>query len=575
MVSRCGAWVMVFNGEIYNFREIRVQLEPLGHTFVGTGDSEVILAAFAEWGLDALSRFIGMFAIALWHKPTRQLHLIRDRLGVKPLYYRWDGRVLCFGSELRALRTFAGWPVDIDTDALNDYLRYNYINDPRTIYRQVFKLPPAHRLVLHERGEVELVRYWNVLEHVGKRRDIGEADLTDELEALMIDAFKYRMVSDVPVGVFLSGGVDSSVVAALLQKHANQQIKTFTIGFDDPKYDESSFAGDVARHIGTDHHCRVLKVDDAKRLLPKWADLYDEPFGDESGIPTYMVSQIAAEQVKVVLSADGGDELFSGYNGYTAILSQWGRIRAIPLPLRALTAKVVNGLGAAKMESYMEARANTTFGRLTGSAFSKLARFGARVGALGVGDLFDRALAHFGREELARLTGRQVVTRALADAYPGVEGEQLCLWDLHNYLPGDILTKVDRATMAVSIEGREPLLDHRLVEFAFSLPFSMRRGALGPKHLLKKVLYRHVPRSLVERPKRGFAVPVKHWLATDLRPFVDEHLAPDRIARQGIFEPTMIRDYVRRLHAGDAGVRQRVWLLLAFQMWHERWMSAK
>lgn len=575
MVSRCGTWVMVFNGEIYNFKEIRARLEPLGHTFSGTGDSEVILAAFAEWGLDAVSRFIGMFAIALWHRPTRQLHLIRDRLGVKPLYYRWDGRVLCFGSELRALRAFAGWPAEIDTDALNDYLRYSYINDPRTIYRQVFKLPPAHRLVLDESGEVELFRYWNVLEHVGRRRDVGESELTEELEALMIDAFNYRLVSDVPVGVFLSGGVDSSVVAALLQKHANQQIKTFTIGFDDPEYDESSFAGDVARHIGTDHHCRILRVDDAKRLLPKWADLYDEPFGDESGIPTYMVSQVAADQVKVVLSADGGDELFSGYDGYTAMLSQWGRIKGIPLPFRDLTATVVNGLGAAKIEAYLGGRADTAFGRAVGPAFTKVARLGARVGARGVGDLFDRALAHFGREELARLTGRQVVTRALADGYPGVEGEQLCLWDLHNYLPGDILAKVDRATMAVSIEGREPLLDHRLVEFAFSLPFSMRRGVLGPKHLLKKILYRHVPRSMVERPKRGFAVPVKDWLATDLRPFVDEHLAPDRLARQGFFDPTMIRDYMRRLHAGDPGVRQRVWLLLAFQMWHERWMSAK
>ena len=219
MMSRCGAWVMVFNGEIYNFKEIRAQLEPLGHRFSGTGDSEVILAAFSQWGADAVTRFIGMFAIALWHKPTRRLHLLRDRLGVKPLFYRWDGHVLCFGSELRALRAFSGWPVEIDADALSDYLRYKYINDPRAIYKQVFKLPPAHRLVLDENGQVELHRYWNVLDHVGRRQARGEAELADELEALMIDAFKYRMVSDVPVGVFLSGGVDSSVVAAILQKH--------------------------------------------------------------------------------------------------------------------------------------------------------------------------------------------------------------------------------------------------------------------------------------------------------------------------------------------------------------------
>jgi asparagine synthase (glutamine-hydrolysing) len=572
MVSRCGAWVMVFNGEIYNFKEIRAQLEPLGHHFSGTGDSEVILAAFSQWGPDAVTRFIGMFAIALWHKPTRRLHLLRDRLGVKPLFYRWDGHVLCFGSELRALRAFSGWPVEIDADALNDYLRYKYINDPRAIYKQVFKLPPAHRLVLDESGQVELHRYWNVLDHVGRRQARGEAELADELEALMIDAFKYRMVSDVPVGVFLSGGVDSSVVAAILQKHGGQQIKTFTIGFDDPRYDESGYAAEVARHLGTDHHSRILRVDDAKQLLPRWGDLYDEPFGDESGIPTLMVSQVAAEQVKVVLSADGGDELFSGYDGYTAMLSQWGRIKSIPQPLRDLTAAAVKGLGSAQLDAFFAARSNTALGQTAGPAFSKLARFGSRVGSHDVGELFDNALAHFGREELAKLTGRPAALRTLADEYPGADGEKLCLWDLHNYMPGDILTKVDRATMAVSIEGREPLIDHRLVEFAFSLPFDMRRGALGAKHLLKKVLYRHVPRSMVERPKRGFAVPVKQWLAGDLRPFVDEHLAPDRIARQGLFDSVMVGEYVKRLHAGDVSVRQRVWLLLAFQMWYQRWM---
>jgi asparagine synthase (glutamine-hydrolysing) len=575
MVSRCEAWVMVFNGEIYNFKELRAQLEPLGHHFSGTGDSEVILAAFSQWGPDAVTRFIGMFAIALWHRPTRRLHLLRDRLGVKPLFYRWDGRVLCFGSELRALRAFSGWPVEIDADALNDYLRYNYINDPRAIYKQVFKLPPAHRLVLDENGQVELHRYWNALDHVGRRKDRGEAELADELEALMIDAFKYRMVSDVPVGVFLSGGVDSSMVAAILQKHGGQQIKTFTIGFDDPKYDESGYAGEVARHLGTDHHSRILSVEDAKRLLPRWGELYDEPFGDESGIPTLMVSQVAAEHVKVVLSADGGDELFSGYNGHTTMLWQWGRIKGIPQPLRDLAAAAVNGLGAAQLEAFFAARSSTPLGRVASPAFSKLARVGARVGSHGVGELYDSALAHFGRDELAKLTGRPAVLRTFADEYPGVEGEKLCLWDLHNYMPGDILTKVDRATMAVSIEGREPLIDHRLVEFAFSLPFEMRRGALGTKHLLKKVLYRYVPRSMVERPKRGFAVPVKQWLAADLRPLVDEHLTPDRIARQGLFDSGMVRQYLKRLDAGDPSVRQRVWLLLAFQMWYQRWMVVK
>jgi asparagine synthase (glutamine-hydrolysing) len=573
MVSACGNWVMVFNGEVYNFKEIRAQLEPLGHRFAGTGDSEVILAAFAQWGPGAVSRFIGMFAIALWDRRRRELHLIRDRLGVKPLYYHWDGRVLFFGSELKALRAFGGWEARIDPEALNDYLRYQYVNDPRTIYRNAFKLPPAHRLVLDRHGRLQTQRYWSVLDQAGRRQGQGEEELVEELEALMIDAFKYRMIADVPVGVFLSGGVDSSVLAAVLQKHGGQQLKTFTIGFDEPRYDESPFAGAVAAHLGTEHHCRILNERHAKQLLPRWGELYDEPFADASGIATLMVSEVAAEKVKVVLSADGGDELFSGYERHTAMLSQWCSIKEVPQRLRDFAAAAVNGFGAPKLATYFAARSGAGVGGMVAPVFSNVAKFGARVDARGVGELYDRALGRFAREELARLTGRSAPTRELADRYPGLDGEKLCLWELHNYMPGDVLVKVDRATMAASIEGREPLIDHRLVEFAFSLPFGLRRGALGAKHLLKKVLYRYVPRSLVERPKRGFAVPVQRWLASDLRGFVAEHLEPRRIAQQGLLDPRMVSGYVKRLDAGDASVRERVWLLVAFQMWYQRWMA--
>jgi asparagine synthase (glutamine-hydrolysing) len=382
------------------------------------------------------------------------------------------------------------------------------------------------------------------------------------------------MIADVPVGVFLSGGVDSSVVAAILQKHGGRQIKTYTIGFDVPQYDESPYAAEVARHLGTEHHSRLCKVDDAKRLLPRWGELYDEPFGDESGLPTLMVSQAAAEQVKVVLSADGGDELFSGYNGYTTMLEQWDRIKNLPQGLRSLSAAVINGSGTSALGEYLASQPHPLPQRLHAGLFSQLSRLGQRVGARGIGELFDEALGHFTRDELGELCGPHAPLRESADAYPGSDGEKLCLWDLHHYLPGDVLTKVDRATMAVSIEGREPLLDHRLVEFAFSLPFEMRRGPLGGKHLLKKVLYRHVPRQLVERPKRGFGVPVKQWLAGDLGYLVDEHLEAGFIRRQGLFEPSMVQSYVKRLRAGDASVRQRVWLLVAFQMWYSRWMPA-
>ncbi len=572
MASACGDWVMVFNGEVYNFRQIRAQLEPLGHRFAGSGDSEVILAAFAQWGTEAVSRFIGMFAIALWHKPSRKLHLIRDRLGVKPLYYRWDAGVLCFASELKALRAFSGWSAELDGDAVSDYLRYRYISDPRAIYRQVYKLPPAHRLTLDQHGRLALQRYWSVLDHAGRRNGRAEAEVAEELEALMSDAFGYRMIADVPVGVFLSGGADSSLVSALLQKRGGEPLKTFTIGFDDPRYDESPFAGAVARHLGTEHHCRILKAADAQRVLPRWGELYDEPFGDPSGIATLLVAQHAAEKVKVVLSADGGDELFSGYSSHAAMLSQWRWMRDIPQGLRDLAAAALDGFGAAGIDSFIAARSAAGVAQLAAPVFSRVAKFGARIGARGPGELFDTAIAKFSRRELARLTGRTSPTRSLADEYPGLEGEKLCLWDLHHYLPGDVLTKVDRATMAVSIEGREPLLDHRLVEFAFSLPFGMRRGPLGAKHLLKKVLYRHLPRALMERPKHGFAVPVREWLAGDLRRLVRELLDPARIAAQGVFDPKAVREYRKRFDAGDRSVRERVWLLVAFQLWHQRWM---
>jgi asparagine synthase (glutamine-hydrolysing) len=368
--------------------------------------------------------------------------------------------------------------------------------------------------------------------------------------------------------VFLSGGVDSSVVAAILQKHGGQQIKTYTIGFDVPQYDESGYAAEVARHLGTEHHERQLRVDDAKALLPSWGELFDEPFGDSSGLPTLMVSRAAAEQVKVVLSADGGDELFSGYNNYATILEQWDRVKALPQGLRSLSADVLRGMGLPALARHLGA------GNALGSTVNRVAHIAGRIDVRSAGELFDLGLAQFPADELQRLTGRAPVQRGLAEVFPGEPGEQLCLWDLHHYLPGDVLTKVDRATMACSIEGREPLLDHRLVEFAVSLPFDMRRGALGPKHLLKKVLYRHVPRELVERPKRGFAVPIRRWLAGDLAPLVDEHLDPRAITAQGLFDPELVQDYVKRLRRGDAAVAQRVWLLLAFQLWHRRWMSA-
>ena len=576
MESSCGQWVMVFNGEVYNFRDIRAELAPFGHQFHGSGDSEVILAAVVQWGLAAVSRFIGMFAIALWHKPTGELHLVRDRLGVKPLYYSWDGRALAFGSELKAIRAFRAVPSSIDKQSMVDYFRYSYIAHPRTIYNQVFQLQPAHRLCLKQTGEPVVSRYWNVADQSVDRSHRSESDLEEELESLMVSAFKYRMIADVPVGVFLSGGIDSSLVAALLQKHSTQQIRTFTIGFHEQEFNEAPFAEAVARHIGTDHTTRILDSSEAMRMLPTWGDLYDEPFGDSSGLPTLLVSRVAAEEVKVVLSADGGDEMFSGYGGHTAMLAQMGKLAGIPLGVRRAANTMLSAVPWRAADDRLAAMQwpGELNHKLREAVTIRFDKINERLSSANVGEIYDSALARFNDAELQRLLGVDPQkSREHCGVFAGNDGEKLCLWDLHNYLPADVLTKVDRATMAVSIEGREPLLDHRLVEFAFSLPFDLRRGALGTKHLLRKVLYRHVPQALIDRPKRGFAVPVRKWLSGEMKGLLDQYLNPALVSQQGLLNPKEVALILKRFRAGDVLSTDKVWLLLAFQMWHERWVA--
>jgi asparagine synthase (glutamine-hydrolysing) len=575
MHSADGRWTMVYNGEVYNFRDLRRELEALGHRFAGTGDSEVILGAFAQWGPQAVERFVGMFAIALWHRPSRCLHLLRDRLGVKPLYYAFDGKRLVFGSELKAIRALDAERFAVDRAALADFLRYGYIAQPRTIYEGVFKLPAAHRLVLSDDGALALHRYWSACDAVGAAATRSEEQLADELEALMIDAFRLRLIADVPVGVFLSGGIDSSAVAALLQRHGGERIQTFTIGFDEAAFDESQAARRVAEHLGTEHHARRLDARETQRLLPHWGELYDEPFGDASGLPTLLVSRLAAERVKVVLSADGGDELFSGYASYATALERQARLEAMPVTLRRAAGGVTGALRVSQLDEWLSALPwlGETGHRVRTVTSNKLRRIDERVGARSIGQLFDQGMSCFSGGELAKLVGHGAPTRTLADAYPGEPGEKIALWDLHHYMAEDILTKVDRATMATSIEGREPLIDHRLVEFAMALPFALKRGALGSKHLLRKVLYRHVPRALVDRPKQGFGVPIARWLRGELAHLLDDYLAPANVAAHGLLDAELVRGYVGRFRRGDPSVAQKVWLLLAFQMWQRRWAA--
>ena len=578
MHSHDGSVSMVFNGEVYNFAAIRGELESLGHRFRSSGDSEVILAAFWQWGVSCVDRFIGMFAIAFWDERTRRLILLRDRMGVKPLYYAFDGNVLWFGSELKALRAHSAWKPEIDSAALGEYLQYGYVSAPRAIYKHVHKVLPGHWLELGELGEPVQHRYWTPPRDEDPV-DLPEAELERQLEHLLIDAFRYRMISDVPLGVFLSGGIDSSLVAAILKVHGGGELRTFTIGFDDPRFDESARAREVARHLGTRHTERILTGRDMRDVLTHWADLFDEPFGDSSGVPTYLVSQLAREHVKVALSADGGDELFHGYNHYGLCIERERALSRVPVAARRMMSASLRSLGAggvADLASRMPMPGSMRHLARRGVG-ERLDKLGALLPDLDRNTLYDFSLTSWAPWEIGALTGAAPVPRERIASGAGSFAEQMPYQDLRFFLPDDILVKVDRTTMATGLEGREPLLDHRLVEFALRLPMKLRRGPLGTKHLIRKVLYKYVPRELLERPKQGFGVPLSAWLRGDLAPLVSEYLSPRRIKDGGIFDPSIVARTVANFREGgpanDRLDMQKMWFLLSFEMWRDKWMA--
>ena len=570
MVSDNGRYVLVFNGEVYNFRAIRKELEGKGFCFHGSGDSEVVLAAFQAWGADCVHRFIGMFAFAVWDEKEQRMSLFRDRVGVKPLYYGWDGKVLWFGSELKALLAFGHWTPEINRRALGEFFQYGYIAAPRSIYRQVSKLLPGHWLeISRQKPEPVIHQYWSVLDAVAQGPlQAGEEELTDQLEELLISAFKYRMVADVPVGVFLSGGIDSSVVAAILQKHSGQQIHTFTIGFQENAYNESAWAKKVADHIGAHHTELILEQDAAEAILPKLAHIYDEPFGDDSAIPTYMVSSMAKQQVKVALSADGGDELFGGYTSYALNPGRLKAIAAKPYWLRLLAGK---GLSCMPMLALARFVGVTSImgSELPSKLLRKMIKLQSVFPDASPSAVYRASQAYFMFSEIDQLMGGYEDPCQPVEIYAGSFQEQMMQWDFQHYLPDDIMTKVDRAAMGVSLEGREPLLDHRLIEFAFRLPLHLRIGVLGQKHLLRKVLYRYVPQKLIDRPKQGFAIPKNRWMR---RNNADNYhgLIRDTRAMEGFLDMELVNRELL-LHRRTGANENRVWLFYVFAMWLRQW----
>ena len=561
MQSGDGRHVVMFNGEIYNHGEIRARLESLGHSFIGRSDTEVILHAVREWGSSAVEQFIGMFAIALWDNKEQTLELIRDRLGVKPLYFGWHDGALCFASELKALRAFGHWSPTIDHQPLGEFLQYGYISEDRSIYEGVRKLQPGHRLRLTRGQKPVIQRYWSVLDPNAAGVSGSDRAIEEELEALLINAARYRMVSDVPVGVYLSGGIDSSLVTAILAKHHDQPIRTFTIGYREGSHDESQWARRVAQHCGTIHTEYTLEAPEGLEIARQWGSLFDEPFGDSSGIPTLLVSRLASRDVKVVLSADGGDELFSGYNVYGGVLDRLEKLRRVPAPMRAMAARMISIATAIGLP-----------GGIRGDMAHRVTRIQSMLDEPTIGRLFELDRSFWTPQDISQLIGGYESPRSLADTFPGIDAEKISLWDMRHYLPEDILTKVDRMTMAASIEGREPLLDHRLAELAFRLPQHLKRGALGPKHILKSILHRYVPRKLLDRRKHGFGIPLDSWLRNELKELAMDYLSESHIRASGIFDWKMVSQLTEEFYRGNRRLKSPLWSILAFEMWRESWL---
>jgi asparagine synthase (glutamine-hydrolysing) len=540
-------WI-TYNGEVYNFRELRNELEGAGFRFRSRTDSEVILKAYERWGSECVQRFVGMFAFAIWDRRRASLFLVRDRLGIKPLYYLQGRDEIAFASELKALRLYPAFDASIDRMALGQFLRFQYVPSPASIYRAVRKLPPGHWLEWRD-GSTRVERYWDPI-RLAQEEEFREPEeeIGERFEALLSEAVRYRMISDVPLGAFLSGGVDSSTIVSLMQENTGTPVRTFTIGFETPQFDESSEARAVARHLGTVHHEQICTTRDAIDLIPILPRHFDEPFGDSSAIPTMLVSRFARGHVTVVLSGDGGDELFWGYNRYQAY-QRLDRLMRAPAWIRHLVA------GSLSLAPDRRARHAAEWLRMPQEEHDHYLRF--------VSGLSPRDVVRLSGVAAEPPVLYEDARRRLGESRP----DAVSVRDLVSYLPEDILTKVDRASMAFSLEARVPLLDHRLVEFSLRLPLALKYRNGRSKYLLRRSLYRRVPPPLIERSKKGFAVPLARWFAGELRDSLRSVLSPGEISRAGLVDPDAVRDLLGK-NLRNVGRRpDAIWSLYVLHLW--------
>jgi asparagine synthase (glutamine-hydrolysing) len=550
-------WV-VYNGEIYNFKNVRSILEQRGHIFKTQTDTEIIVHAYEEYGVDCVQHFNGMFAIALWDARQHRLFLARDRLGIKPLYYWSDRPRLVFASELKALVLHPDVPRQINFAALDLFLTLEYIPAPHTIYEDIYKLLPGHTITV-ERGEIKVSQYWDVPHHP---IDLNEAECTEALSSLIDDAVRIRLISDVPLGAFLSGGIDSSTIVGYMTQHMSEPVQTFSIGFEDDTYDEVPYANAVAKHFGTNHHVEVLNPDIAT-LVEKLVPHHDEPFADTSIFPTYLVSQIASRNVKVVLSGDGGDELFAGYDTYVAekLNHYYGRLpgalrqRVLPkivdwLPPQPAKKGLINKIKRMVEGGALDPSLQHTRWMIFLNSAEKTLLYKADLRAT----LNDQVTAEYLGGYFAK-----------ANAFGSLAQQQYV--DIKSYLPEDILTKVDRMSMAVSLEARVPLLDYRIVEFAMNLPHHMKLNGSRTKSILRNAVRDLVPEIVLEKPKQGFSIPMKHWLRSSLKPMMLDLLSKDSLNKHGYFDHQVVATWIQEHLDGRTNHSHRLWALMVFEMW--------
>jgi asparagine synthase (glutamine-hydrolysing) len=582
MVSADGRYVIIFNGETYNFGEIRPELEARGVVFRGTSDTEVMVEAICAWGIEAaLKRFNGMLGLTVWDRRERTLTLARDRLGIKPLYYGWMGNTFLFGSELKPMRAHPAFQGEIDRDVMALYLRHNYIPAPFSIYKGIRKLTPGCSLQIRlddPHSDPAPQPYWSAREAAERGAAnplrVSDNEAIGELDALLRDGIEKRMIADVPLGAFLSGGIDSSNVVAIMQQISSRPVKTFSIGFNEDDYNEARYAKEVARHLGTDHTELYVTPEEAQAVIPRLPTLYDEPFADSSQIPTFLVSELARRHVTVSLSGDGGDELFSGYNRYFWGRRIWRTVGWVPGPVRSSIFRPLSGVRPAQWQRFFNA-----FGPLLPRGFHQpqfTDKMQKLMETLAVGspeDLYFQLISLWKNPVSIVLNATEPAT-ALTDPAQWPDLPDFTRWmmymDLVTYLPDDILTKVDRASMGVSLEARVPYLDdYRVAEFAWRTPLSMKiRGGQG-KWLLRQVLHQYVPRELIERPKMGFGVPIDSWMRGPLKDWAGDLLSEERLRREGYFDPAPIRQKWTEHLEGKRNWQYYLWGVLMFQAWLE------